>query len=357
MYTYIPCGEWNAIQMDFLRGMTMTSRLLKTLVLFAVAALVAGCKLAVIVPSGGDVTSGSGTRNCAGGSLCEFNITEDNFDETFTASPRPGYVFTKWQKGDNFQCSDSTNPNCRISNAGVSVIDGVLGIIAGGKIYYAMPLFDFVGIDTDGDEIKDHVDTDDDNDGVLDGDDSCPLIGPNNNGFGCPGNPITDTVNANGKEWAQPDLFDGLTWNQIVVACPGGICTADAVLNGFEMNGWVWASVDELNSMLSSLASWCDLGSGPSECREPWTQLRTCQEMDLFFYEFRWSTFYCTGNWVESWAQTKGLTQTLADGDQAYLAGRDYVLYEGGGWNIIATNWLVNRDVNGDGAWFYRSAP
>ncbi|MCX2975969.1 hypothetical protein EYC82_01190 [Halieaceae bacterium IMCC11814] len=42
-------------------------------------------------------------------------------------------------------------------------------------------------MDTDGDGIPNHIDTDDDNDGVLDPDDDCPLQGPNLDGSGCPG--------------------------------------------------------------------------------------------------------------------------------------------------------------------------
>lgn len=144
----------------------------------AIACLVlplAGCKLAVIVSSGGDVQSASNTRNCAAESVCEFTITSDDFSESFTAVPRAGYVFKQWAAGPGFQCGNSTNPTCNISNVGLSVLDGVMEYITGGHINYAMPLFDFVGTDTDGDSLADHLDDDDDNDGVLDVDDLYPL--------------------------------------------------------------------------------------------------------------------------------------------------------------------------------------
>ncbi len=137
--------------------------------------LLAGCKLAVIVTSGGDVQSASDTRNCASENVCEFAVTSDNLDETFTAVPRDGYVFKQWAAGPGFVCGDSTSPTCIVSNLGLGVFNGVMEFITGDHINYAMPLFDFVGTDTDGDGIEDHLDEDDDNDGVLDVDDLYPL--------------------------------------------------------------------------------------------------------------------------------------------------------------------------------------
>lgn len=239
----------------------MTSRLIKILAILAVATLGTGCKLAVMVPSGGDVTSASGTRNCTGGNLCEHNITDSTFNESFTAVARPGYVFSKWNKGAGFLCGDSTNPTCVISNVGTAGNAAIEAVIATGQHFYAMPLFEFVGIDTDGDGQKDHLDADDDNDGVLDGDDACPLVGPNYDGFGCPGTTITDTVTVDGKVWAQPDLFAGVTWSQITAVCPSGPCTG--ILNGHSVTGWTFASVDDVNALFNYYIGAPDLELGP----------------------------------------------------------------------------------------------
>lgn len=135
----------------------------------------AGCKLSVIASSGGDVQSASTTRDCAADNVCEFNVTSDDFSEAFTAVPAAGYVFKQWASGPGFQCGGSTNPTCNVSNVGLGAINGVLALIAGDHLYYAMPLYDFVGTDSDGDGTDDHLDDDDDNDGVLDVDDLYPL--------------------------------------------------------------------------------------------------------------------------------------------------------------------------------------
>lgn len=65
------------------------------------------CKLAVIVSSGGDITSASGKRNGVGASLCEHNITDSPFTESFAALARPGCVFSKWGSGAGFFCGNS----------------------------------------------------------------------------------------------------------------------------------------------------------------------------------------------------------------------------------------------------------
>ena len=111
----------------------------------------AGCKLVVIVTEGGDVESLTTTRDCAGGSVCEFEITEYNFAETFTAVPREGYQFLGWRDGGNdFFCGGSISPDCALSNLGFVGIPAIDALIASFKVYHIMPDFEFEGIDTDG---------------------------------------------------------------------------------------------------------------------------------------------------------------------------------------------------------------
>ena len=53
--------------------------------------------------------------------------------------------------------------------------------------------------------------------------------------------PITDTVIVGDKEWAQVVLFTSLSWNDMNAVCPAGVCGV-GTLNGFDMDGWTWAS-------------------------------------------------------------------------------------------------------------------
>jgi hypothetical protein len=63
------------------------------------------------------------------------------------------------------------------------------------------------------------------------------------------GGPIlpADIVTVGDREWAQPDLFLDLSWNDIDAVCPGGICNGS--LNGLDLNGWTWAEDDDTTEL------------------------------------------------------------------------------------------------------------
>lgn len=125
-----------------------------------------------------------------------------------------------------------------------------------------MPVYKDVGIDTDGDGTPDRVDQDDDNDGIFDIDDGCPLD-INNICI-----VATDTVTVNGRVWVQPDLFLNLTWNEINAVCPLGICIEGGVLNGHDMTGLVWASIEDVNALLNDYIIGSPFGAGPFTTNE-----------------------------------------------------------------------------------------
>lgn len=57
--------------------------------------------------------------------------------------------------------------------------------------------------------------------------------------------PITSTVVVGDKEWAQVNLFTNLAWDNLNAVCPSGVC-GTSTLNGWDMNGWTWASVADI---------------------------------------------------------------------------------------------------------------
>ncbi|MCB1696595.1 MAG: VPLPA-CTERM sorting domain-containing protein [Halioglobus sp.] len=59
-----------------------------------------------------------------------------------------------------------------------------------------------------------------------------------------------DIFRVGDREWAQPDLFTDLSWNDINSVCPAGECMATE-LNGWYMQGWTWASVTDVGELLS----------------------------------------------------------------------------------------------------------
>ena len=54
-----------------------------------------------------------------------------------------------------------------------------------------------------------------------------------------------------GKDWSQPNLFTGLSWNDISAVCNPGTGLCDGNLNGIDVTGKTWASVDEVNGLFN----------------------------------------------------------------------------------------------------------
>lgn len=193
--------------------MKLTARIF---LLLSIIALMAGCKLAVIVVEGGEVLStGSGT--CVVGSICIVDVTDPNFSESFTAVPEEGWYFHRWNLGYGFFCGGSTDPTCTLSFQGYEESEGVENMVASSELFYLMPVF-----------------------------------GENSN-----------IVEVDGKEWLQPLLFLNLSWNDIDAICPNltGIC--DGVLNGYNLTGWTWASIDDANTLFNYYIGYNAMGPGP----------------------------------------------------------------------------------------------
>ncbi len=89
-------------------------RALLTLVL---AATLAGCKIQMSTTTGGSITTASGNFSCTGGSCTPIDVTDLEFDETFTAEPDPGFSFVGWRKKQRGLCGGSTD-SCRLFTSG-----------------------------------------------------------------------------------------------------------------------------------------------------------------------------------------------------------------------------------------------
>ena len=193
-------------QQDGVRAMT-TLKAVRFLILAGFVSFVAACKIAVMVVEGGEVQSvGSGT--CLEGTICIHQVDDTSYTETFTAAPNSGWVFEKWNSGFGFFCGDSTDPVCVVSGEGAEGNEAIQEIVASDRTFYLMPVF-------------------------------------------VPAQPITDTVTVDGKEWAQADLFFNLSWDEINAVCPAGVCGDSGQLNGYDMTGWTWASVDEVKALFN----------------------------------------------------------------------------------------------------------
>lgn len=174
----------------------------KCLLFAGLLAIIAGCKVAVLVVEGGEVQSiGSGT--CAAGTICIVEVNDTNFSETFTALPDYGWYFQKWNSGDGFFCGGSTDSTCTLSFQGYEESKEVEDVVASPETFYIMPVF----------------------------------------------KPFQAIVTVNGNEWLQPIIFANLAWNDINAICPDGICVGS--LNSYNLTGWTWASIEDVNALLN----------------------------------------------------------------------------------------------------------
>lgn len=244
------------------------ARLAKHLVLIATALALTGCKLAVMVSSGGYVESSSGTRDCTGPDYCEFVITDPAFSETFTAVPRPGYSFVGWQDGNGFICTNEGGTSCTVAMPNETIGAAVVALFSTASI---RPVFsDPGGIDTDGDGTIDTLDLDDDNDGREDEFDNCPLDGPDV-WDGCPTIVEAAEVIVGTRNWVQPDWFDDISWHDVNATCPAatGLCSGE--IAGVDVTGWTWATSAEVTDLINSFMG-TSLGAVPDWIEIPgWT--------------------------------------------------------------------------------------
>ena len=317
---------------------------LKLLLLTVIVCIAAGCKVEVIAVEGGSVVSLSGTRDCVEGTNCVFEITDPGYSETFTAVPRAGYEFVNWQDGAKFECGGRTASSCTSFMPGGAVSVTLIGLH---ETRYLMPVFHEVDIDTDLDGDTNRTDDDDDNDLVLDVDDACPLVASPTTLSGCPA--ITDIVVVDGNEWAQTDLFRNLKWNSIEQACPAGVCSG--ALNGYDVEGWIWASIEDLNGLFNHYIELPALGPGP----DTYDDLNTSTWAPAFFAD-GWRPTYSDGllrrtYGFVSYADTSHLDRcyspSIVDGT---FAAPSFI-------DIAHTDSTKLRCSGGgsEGAWLYRS--
>jgi hypothetical protein len=182
--------------------------MLRAFFLCAMLGVLSGCKLAVIVVEGGEVQS-SVEPTCVAGNVCLREIIDTTYSETFTAVPASGWKFVKWQSGQDFQCSNTADAICVVSNIFGTGIPLVEAAVVTDDTYYLMPVFEQL-------------------------------------------TPITDTVVVNTREWAQVDIFSGVSWAQLSAACPTGACPAGATVLDYDLSGWHWASLAEVGDLLAA---------------------------------------------------------------------------------------------------------
>ena len=116
------------------------------LAVFAFLCLLLGaCRVEVIVPTSGTVTTTSGSMDCAAGTTCTQDVADIHFDETFIAEPADGFVFDGWKSGNRRICGNSTEP-CRYSTANLEGNEDAIALLSNpDQVLYVEPFFKSTG--------------------------------------------------------------------------------------------------------------------------------------------------------------------------------------------------------------------
>jgi hypothetical protein len=216
--------------------------------------------------------------------------------------------------------------------------------------------------DSDYDGVPDYFDEDDDNDGVFDEEDPCPLDPT----LDCPIElSDMDTVIVDGKEWAQTDLFRGLTWTEINAVCPAGVCVQRGTLNGIDMTGWTWATTDDVNALFNFYIGSEQLGPGPDSFSDMDEDVTMLTGWRFFYIEeepsLQVGAWHPMIRWSDSEVGTFGLTSTpylsfvvvsFSYNESPATSIETGIAYQ----DDAPCNWACGLVKGlGQGVWFYRT--
>ncbi len=155
-----------------------------------------------------------------------------------------------------------------------------------------------------------------------------------------------DTVIVDAVEWAQPDLFADLNWTEIDAVCSGGTCGA-GTLNGYDMGGWVWATLEEMNQLFNSYIGSNVMGPGP----DIHFGIDTSASEAFFNDGWRSNVLYFSPYVIGLVADNATVAPNVTSRPCGFFGCSDVSRFSTEG----ATRGLLGADFPGAG-WFYRSS-
>jgi len=120
-------------------GRVTSARLAHIGLLALLALLLQACKIVIIVPEHGRVTSVNG-EECLSGQTCVIEVTTTDYEDTFSGVPNPGYVFKRWTFKEGYFCGNRTT-SCRLFTTAFVGIQPLLGILASDDDFFLEPVF------------------------------------------------------------------------------------------------------------------------------------------------------------------------------------------------------------------------
>ncbi|MFT4517916.1 MAG: hypothetical protein ACI9JM_000293 [Halioglobus sp.] len=167
---------------------------------------------------------------------------------------------------------------------------------------------------------------------------------------------LMSSVTVDGKEWLQPADFTSLAPREILEVCPEGTCTS-GTLNGHNMTGWTWASIEVVIGLLDSVTPYSE-GYQPSG-------------NSAFLYV----NFEGDAVWATDWFDALDFVPTNIENQELIFRATSGWSYRSrstntGSWrrasvldgispgvrDQVSTSFLNSSRFRSVGAWFYRPA-
>lgn len=114
-------------------------RALRRVVLLLLCLSLGACKIVILVPPGGKVVSANGDV-CLAGQTCVIDVSDTDFDDTFTAVPNEGRGFAGWEKGSGYFCGGNEEP-CHLATTSFDGNDNLLAVLASDLEFFLIPRF------------------------------------------------------------------------------------------------------------------------------------------------------------------------------------------------------------------------
>ena len=148
-------------------------------------------------------------------------------------------------------------------------------------------------------------------------------------------------VTVGDREWQQPDLLTGFSWNQIAEVCPTDGSACSGYLNAVDVSGWKWASVRTVASLFAEMDGHPGNRGSHSEIDSGWAP----DFLALFTPTFRAPGAGIVHGWTSS-----------SDRFYGYYTAYVFDHYFDGATDVTQVRRLPNASVSSDaiGAWLYR---
>jgi hypothetical protein len=165
--------------------------------------------------------------------------------------------------------------------------------------------------------------------------------------------PELDTVSVNGKEWLQPKDFINYSYNQVSVACPAGVCSGTLPGSTFDLNGYTWASIDEVSALFNAY------GLNPPFTAPFQERSGDKQAYVAISQDFTPTANVCYGDCPVDFVEVAGMVRDSAElGEQPYQALFRYIApgWSPSGESVYFNNTGYTAPTPSDqvGVWFWR---